>query len=47
MDLLRKAGDDATLGTSLIEGLVEQLNGFVTVDSGAEGTTYHIRFRPA
>ena len=47
MDLLRQGGDDATLGTSLIEGLVEQLNGFVTVDSGAKGTTYHIRFKPA
>ena len=37
-------GDGKTLGTSLVESLTEQLNGFVTVDSGASGTHYHIRF---
>ncbi|HEX2617131.1 MAG TPA: sensor histidine kinase, partial [Flavobacteriales bacterium] len=34
-----------TLGMSLIESLVEQLNGFLTVDSDDQGTRYHIRFR--
>ena len=34
-----------TLGRSLIESLVEQLNGFITMDSDATGTRYHIRFR--
>jgi len=38
--------DGATLGVSLIEGLVEQLNGFFTVDSDGTGTRYHIRFKP-
>ncbi|MBK9193485.1 MAG: nitrate- and nitrite sensing domain-containing protein [Flavobacteriales bacterium] len=37
-------GDGSTLGTGLVESLTEQLNGFVTVDSGASGTNYHIRF---
>lgn len=36
--------DGTTLGTSLIEGLVEQLNGRMTVEGGVNGTTYHIRF---
>ncbi|MBL8000554.1 MAG: HAMP domain-containing protein [Flavobacteriales bacterium] len=39
--------DGATLGVSLIESLVEQLNGFFTVDSDATGTRYHIRIKPA
>ena len=34
-----------TLGRSLIESLVEQLNGFMTMESDANGTRYHIRFR--
>ncbi|MBS1582166.1 MAG: nitrate- and nitrite sensing domain-containing protein [Bacteroidetes bacterium] len=33
-----------TLGMSLIDSLVEQLNGFITMDSDATGTRYHIRF---
>jgi len=37
--------DGATLGVSLIESLVEQLNGFITVDADATGTRYHIRFK--
>lgn len=37
--------DGATLGVSLIESLVEQLNGRMTVEGGAHGTRYHIRFR--
>jgi two-component sensor histidine kinase/HAMP domain-containing protein len=41
----RLSGSNGTLGMSLIESLVEQLNGFFTVDSGPEGTRYHIRFR--
>lgn len=37
--------DGATLGMSLIDSLVEQLNGYLTVESDAKGTRYHIRFR--
>ena len=37
-------GETTTLGTSLIDSLVDQLNGRMTVD-GIKGTTYHIRFR--
>lgn len=37
--------DGATLGVSLIESLVEQLNGFITVDADTTGTRYHIRFK--
>ena len=37
--------DGATLGVSLIESQVEQLNGRMTVEGGAHGTRYHIRFR--
>ncbi|MEO8066522.1 MAG: nitrate- and nitrite sensing domain-containing protein [Flavobacteriales bacterium] len=40
----RMHGDGNTLGTGLVESLTEQLNGFVTVDSGEAGTHYHIRF---
>ncbi|MGB3870466.1 MAG: histidine kinase dimerization/phosphoacceptor domain -containing protein [Flavobacteriales bacterium] len=36
--------DSGTLGHSLIESLVEQLNGFMTLDSDGKGTRYHIRF---
>ncbi len=34
-----------TLGRGLIESLVEQLNGFITVESDTTGTRYHIHFR--
>ncbi len=37
--------DGTTLGVSLIESLVEQLNGRMTVQGGDQGTHYHIRFR--
>jgi len=40
-----RADDGTTLGMSLIESLTEQMNGRFTVESGPEGTTYHIRFR--
>ncbi len=40
----RANADGSTLGRSLIEGLVEQLNGFVTMESDATGTRYHVRF---
>lgn len=39
------AHDGATLGMSLIDSLVEQLNGFLTVESDSAGTRYHIRFK--
>ncbi len=35
----------STLGVSLIESLVEQLNGRMTVEGGSQGTNYHIRFQ--
>jgi two-component sensor histidine kinase/HAMP domain-containing protein len=38
-------GGTGTLGRSLMESLVEQLNGFVTMESDGTGTRYHIRFR--
>ena len=41
----RLTGETGTLGRSLIESLVEQLNGFVTLESDSTGTRYHIRFR--
>jgi two-component sensor histidine kinase len=41
----RMDSDAGTLGMSLIESLVEQLNGFVTKESDSSGTRYHIRFR--
>jgi two-component sensor histidine kinase len=41
----RMDSDAGTLGMSLIESLVEQLNGFVTMESDSSGTRYHIRFR--
>ncbi|MBP7513883.1 MAG: nitrate- and nitrite sensing domain-containing protein [Flavobacteriales bacterium] len=37
--------DGATLGMSLIDSLVEQLNGFLTVESNEKGTRYHVRFK--
>ena len=37
--------DGGTLGMSLIESLVEQLSGHMTVDGSAVGTNYHIRFK--
>lgn len=36
--------DGPTLGMSLIDSLVQQLNGRISVDGGSGGTTYHIRF---
>ena len=36
--------DSGTLGMSLIESLVEQLNGRMTLEGGSHGTSYHIRF---
>jgi two-component sensor histidine kinase/HAMP domain-containing protein len=41
----KRSSDGATLGVSLIESLVEQLNGRMTVEGGPMGTHYHIRFR--
>lgn len=37
--------DGASLGMSLIDSLVAQLNGYLTVDSNGNGTRYQIRFR--
>lgn len=37
--------DGATLGMTLIESLVGQLNGRMSVDANGHGTHYHIRFR--
>ena len=38
--------DGVTLGMSLIDSLVEQLNGYLTVESdAAKGTRYHVRFK--
>ena len=37
--------DGTTLGVSLIESLVEQLSGHMTVEGSAVGTNYHIRFK--
>ena len=41
-DKIQDTGD--TLGVSLIESLVEQMNGRMTVEGGSQGTSYHIRF---
>ncbi len=41
----KQQGSDATLGFSLIESLVEQLNGRMSITGDANGTRYHIRFR--
>lgn len=45
MPLAKMQPDGATLGVSLIESLVEQLNGRMTVEGSDKGTYYHIRFR--
>lgn len=37
--------DGTTLGISLIESLVEQINGRMTVEGDEQGTRYHIRFQ--
>ena len=42
LEKMQATGD--TLGVSLIEGLVEQLNGRMTVEGTSKGTNYHIRF---
>jgi|688.fasta_scaffold16960_2 two-component sensor histidine kinase/HAMP domain-containing protein len=47
MDPKKQSKDSPTLGVTLIEGLVEQLSGFFTVETNEEGTRYHIRFKPA
>jgi two-component sensor histidine kinase/HAMP domain-containing protein len=39
------SSEGTTLGMSLIDSLVEQLNGYLTVESDGQGTRYHIRFR--
>ncbi len=39
------SAEGTTLGMSLIDSLVEQLNGYLTVESDGNGTRYHIRFR--
>ncbi len=44
MPLEKMQGAGATLGVSLIESLVEQMSGRMTVEGGESGTTYHIRF---
>jgi two-component sensor histidine kinase/HAMP domain-containing protein len=45
MPLEKMQDDGTTLGVSLIESLVDQLNGRMSLDGDAEGTRYHIRFR--
>ncbi|MBL0129506.1 MAG: nitrate- and nitrite sensing domain-containing protein [Flavobacteriales bacterium] len=42
LDKIQDSGE--TLGVSLIESLVEQLSGRMSVDGDAGGTRYHIRF---
>lgn len=41
----KQASDGSTLGVSLIESLVEQLNGRMSVEGDTNGTRYHIRFK--
>lgn len=43
--LERMHPDGGTLGMSLIESLVEQLNGRMTMEGGPDGTRYQIRFK--
>lgn len=45
MPLEKMQDDGTTLGVSLIESLVDQLNGRMTVEGDERGTRYHIRFR--
>jgi two-component sensor histidine kinase/HAMP domain-containing protein len=45
MPLNKMQDDGTTLGVSLIESLVDQLNGRMTVEGDPSGTRYHIRFR--
>jgi two-component sensor histidine kinase/HAMP domain-containing protein len=45
MPLEKLQPDGTTLGSTLIESLVDQLNGRMTVDADKTGTSYHIRFR--
>jgi len=45
MPVEKMQSDGATLGVSLIESLVDQLNGRMTVDGSERGTHYHIRFK--
>jgi len=40
----RANAETGTLGRGLIDSLVEQLNGFITMESDGTGTRYHIRF---
>ncbi|MFZ1658951.1 MAG: histidine kinase dimerization/phosphoacceptor domain -containing protein [Flavobacteriales bacterium] len=40
----RANAETGTLGRGLIDSLVEQLNGFVTMESDSTGTRYHVRF---
>lgn len=44
MPLEKLQPDGETLGTTLIESLVEQLNGRMSVEGGTDGTRYQIRF---
>ncbi|MBK9176370.1 MAG: nitrate- and nitrite sensing domain-containing protein [Flavobacteriales bacterium] len=41
----RMQPDGGTLGMSLIESLVEQLNGLMSMEGGPDGTRYQIRFK--
>jgi two-component sensor histidine kinase/HAMP domain-containing protein len=45
MTVEQQQGSETTLGFSLIESLVEQLNGRMSVSGDATGTRYHIRFK--
>lgn len=44
LSLERMQADGETLGMSLIESLVEQMNGRMTMEGDERGTRYHIRF---
>ncbi|MCB9182656.1 MAG: nitrate- and nitrite sensing domain-containing protein [Flavobacteriales bacterium] len=44
LPLERLQADGGTLGMTLIESLVEQMNGRMTMEGGPEGTRYQIRF---
>jgi two-component sensor histidine kinase/HAMP domain-containing protein len=45
MPIEKMQDDGTTLGVSLIESLVDQLNGRMTMEGDEQGTRYHIRFR--